>query len=74
MGQIVVGLPDTGFPGLSFGILGKSLTGSLIGSPKELEEMFELAVAKGVKTWTETRPMAEATQAVQGEWIRCGPV
>ncbi|KAK4690035.1 hypothetical protein P7C73_g10, partial [Tremellales sp. Uapishka_1] len=64
--MIIVGLPETGFPGLSsFALLGKSITGSLIGSPAELEEMFDVAVKHNVKTMVETRPMSEATQAVQ---------
>jgi alcohol dehydrogenase (NADP+) len=63
--MVVVGLPNSGVPGGGFAILGKSITGSLIGSPDELREMFDLAVAKNVRTWVEKRPMSEATQAVQ---------
>ncbi len=67
---VFVGLPDKGLPNVtSWSMLGKSLTGSLIGSPAEIAEMFEVAAKHGVKTWVETRPMAEATQAVQGEFF-----
>ncbi|KAK8858606.1 hypothetical protein IAR55_002835 [Kwoniella newhampshirensis] len=63
--MVVVGLPNSGVPAGGWALLGKSITGSLIGSPKELEEMFDVAVKHNVKTWVETRPMSEATQAVQ---------
>lgn len=62
---IIVGIPNSGIPSGGNAIMGKSITGSMIGSPAELEEMFKLAVEKNVKTWIEERPMKEATQAVQ---------
>lgn len=62
---IIVGIPNTGIPSGGFAMMGKSITGSLIGSPSELEDMFKLAVEKNVRTWVEKRPMGEATQAVQ---------
>jgi len=40
------------------------LSGSLIGSPKDIEEMLQLAVEKNVKPWVEKRPMEDANQAV----------
>ncbi|TXT07217.1 hypothetical protein VHUM_03387 [Vanrija humicola] len=62
---ISVGVPDNGLPHIGGALLpGKSITGSLIGSPSELEAMFKLALEKDVRTWIETRPMKEATQAV----------
>ena len=42
----------------------KNVTGSLIGSPGEIAEMFELAVAKGIKPWVEKRSMKNANQAI----------
>lgn len=42
----------------------KSLSGSLIGSPQEIRDMFQLALDKGVKPWIEIRPMEEANQAI----------
>lgn len=63
--MVIVGLPNGGLPKVSgFSIFGKSLSGSLIGSPQELRDMFKLAVEKGVTTWVETRPMAKATEAL----------
>lgn len=62
---IIVGIPNSGIPAAGLGIMGKSITGSLIGSPSDLEDMFKLAVEKNVKTWIEKRPMKEATKAVQ---------
>lgn len=63
--MIIVGLPNSGLPKVSSrAIFGKSISSSLVGSPAELRDMLDLAVKKGVKTWVETRPMSEATQAV----------
>lgn len=42
----------------------RSIAGSAIGSPKEIREMFQLAVEKNVKPWVEKRSMREANQAV----------
>lgn len=42
----------------------KTLAGSLVGSPSEVREMLQFAVDKDVKPWVETRPMAEANQAM----------
>ncbi len=46
-------------------IIGRSisLAGSLIAGTKEIKEMLDLAVEKGVKPWIETRPMATAADA-----------
>jgi D-arabinose 1-dehydrogenase-like Zn-dependent alcohol dehydrogenase len=35
-----------------------------IGSPAEIEEMFEVAVKHGVKPWVTTYPMDKAGEAV----------
>lgn len=65
---IQVGLPEERLPGIQpQAILGKSITGSLIGSPADIKEMFEIAVKHNVKPWIQERPMSDAQQAVQGE-------
>jgi hypothetical protein len=68
-GHIVqVGLPEERLPGIMpQAILGKSITGSLIGSPAEIKKMFEIAVKHDIKPWIQERPMADAQQAVQGK-------
>jgi alcohol dehydrogenase (NADP+) len=40
------------------------IAGSLIGSPKEIREMLQLAAEQKVKPWINKRPMSEANQAV----------
>ncbi|KAH7232488.1 chaperonin 10-like protein [Fusarium solani] len=40
------------------------LTGSYIGSPKDIREMFELAAAKKIEPWVQLRPMQEANEAI----------
>jgi alcohol dehydrogenase (NADP+) len=63
--MVIVGLPNSGLPSVpARPLFGKSLSGSLIGSPAELRDMFKLAVEKGVKTWVETRPMKDANQVL----------
>jgi alcohol dehydrogenase (NADP+) len=63
--MVVVGLPNEGVPRGGRALFGKSLTASLIGSVPDLYDMFEVAVKHGVKPWVETRPMSQASQAVQ---------
>jgi alcohol dehydrogenase (NADP+) len=41
------------------------LTGSLVGSPGEIEEMLKLAADKKVKAWIQERPMKDANQAIK---------
>lgn len=43
---------------------GIKIGGSAIGSPREIEEMLQLAVDKKIKPWIEKRPMNEANQAI----------
>ncbi|KAK3990796.1 chaperonin 10-like protein [Cladorrhinum sp. PSN332] len=64
---IQVGLPDDGFPTfqqkpLIFKRI--KITGSLIGSPNDIREMFALAEEKDVKPWISTIPMKDANQAL----------
>ena len=43
---------------------GKSLGGSCIGPPAQIEEMLQLAVEKGVQPWVEERDMEDANKAL----------
>jgi alcohol dehydrogenase (NADP+) len=64
---VQVGNPDDGAFSIHPGpLMGSrlSFTGSSTGSPDEIREMFQLAADKGVKSWIEERPMAEANQAL----------
>jgi D-arabinose 1-dehydrogenase-like Zn-dependent alcohol dehydrogenase len=64
---IQVGIPEDGPVALPVGSLvwtGVNLGGSLIGSPSEIREMFELAARKQVKPWIEERPMKDANKAI----------
>ncbi|KAH6606898.1 zinc-binding dehydrogenase [Trichoderma cornu-damae] len=42
----------------------RSLTGSFMGSPREIHEMLQLAADKGIKPWVEKLPMSEANRAI----------
>lgn len=64
---IQVGIPEDGNLSLNAASLvlnGVNMGGSLIGSPAELREMFELAVKKNVHPVIEERPMKDANQAI----------
>lgn len=64
---IQVGIPEDGplqVPAISLVWSGVSIGGSLIGSPSEIREMFELAERKQVKPWIQVRPMSEANEAI----------
>jgi alcohol dehydrogenase (NADP+) len=64
---IQVGAPEDPIPAFNaFNLIGKGLKigGSLIGSPKEINDMFALAVEKKVHPFIVERPMKEANQAV----------
>lgn len=64
---IQVGIPEDGplsVPAASLVWSGVKLAGSLIGSPKEIREMLQLASEKNVKPWVTERPMSEANQAI----------
>lgn len=54
-------------PGFNmFSLIPKSATiaGSIIGSPKQIEDMLQLAASHKVKAWIQERPMKDANQAV----------
>ncbi|KNZ78567.1 NADP-dependent alcohol dehydrogenase 6 [Termitomyces sp. J132] len=64
---IMVAVPDDKLPALhTFDIMGNGalLGGSHIGSKKEVIDMLELAVKKGVKSWIEVLDMKDAARAV----------
>lgn len=44
---------------------GVALAGSLIAGTAEIKDMLALAAEKGVKAWSEVRPMSEASQTVK---------
>lgn len=65
---VQLGAPEDGaleIPAFALIAKGIKLGGSLIGSPDEIREMLDLAVAKNVHPWIEERPMKEANQAIQ---------
>lgn len=64
---VQVGAPEDGLPQLGafpFIVNRIKLTGSLIGSPEDIREMFRLAVDKKVKPWIQEIPMKDANQAI----------
>ncbi|KAK6087183.1 NADP-dependent alcohol dehydrogenase (zinc-binding dehydrogenase) [Seiridium cupressi] len=44
---------------------GVHIGGSVIGSPTEIREMLQLAVDKNINPWVQSRPMADANNAVK---------
>ncbi|KAK7413616.1 hypothetical protein QQX98_007479 [Neonectria punicea] len=63
---VQVGIPEEPIPLSAWALVPRRrrLVGSLIGSPKEIEELFQLAAEKKIEPWVEMRPMAEANQAI----------
>lgn len=64
---IQVGAPDDGLPQIQqFALIFNriKLTGSLIGSPEDIREMFQLAVEKKVEPWVKEISMKDANQAI----------
>eukprot|EP00026_Physarum_polycephalum_P007596 Phypoly_transcript_07660.p1 GENE.Phypoly_transcript_07660~~Phypoly_transcript_07660.p1 ORF type:complete len:368 (+),score=59.94 Phypoly_transcript_07660:469-1572(+) len=64
---VILGAPETPFAPLQgFPLLmkGRSIQGSLIGSPAVINEMLELASKHNVKSWIETRPLSQAKQTL----------
>lgn len=65
--MILVGAPDDPIPSFNaFSLLrnNRKVGGSLIGSRKQMREMLELASRADLQAWVQTRPMAEANQAI----------
>ena len=64
---VQVGAPEDPLPGFVAWQLimnAVNITGSAIGSPKDIKEMLQVVKDKGVKPWTQTVPMAEANRAL----------
>lgn len=62
-----VGAPEDPIPGFNaFPLISKrvKITGSKIGSPKEIKQMLDFFAEKGVKSWNNNIPMREANQAI----------
>lgn len=64
--MVQVGAPEQPLPLSVFSLIPgrKRLAGSLIGSPQEIRDMFQLAADKGVQPWIEQYPMRDANQAL----------
>ncbi|CUS15172.1 unnamed protein product [Tuber aestivum] len=65
---VQVGAPEDSVPGFSvFPLIvkGVSISGSIIGSPKDIEEMLELSARKGVKSWVNPWPLEKVNDALQ---------
>jgi D-arabinose 1-dehydrogenase-like Zn-dependent alcohol dehydrogenase len=67
-GQFIqVGAPEDAIPGFNmFNLImkGAKIGGSAIGSPKDILDMLNFAVEKGIHPFIEERPMKDANQAV----------
>lgn len=64
---IQLGIPEAPLPAfMAASLVMKSATmgGSLIGSPKEIEEMLQLAADKKVQAWIQEVPMKDANKAL----------
>lgn len=63
---VQVGIPEEPIPVSVWGLVPKRrrLVGSLIGSPQEIQELFQLAAEKHIVPWVETRSMSDANQAI----------
>ncbi|KAH7133373.1 chaperonin 10-like protein [Dactylonectria estremocensis] len=63
---VQVGIPEEPIPLSAWALVPqrRRLVGSLVGSPKEIEELFQLAADKQIVPWVEMRPMTEANQAI----------
>ncbi|GES57498.1 alcohol dehydrogenase [Aspergillus terreus] len=63
---VQVGLPEDGTLAAPIHLLRRRLKveSSLVGSPGQIREMFELAAQKGVTPWVEEVPMKEANKAI----------
>jgi alcohol dehydrogenase (NADP+) len=67
-GQFIqVGAPEDILPGIAaFALIAKGckIGGSMIGSPKDIEEMLAFAAEKDIKPWVQTLPMEEANKGI----------
>jgi alcohol dehydrogenase (NADP+) len=64
---VQIGAPEDAIPAFNaFSLISKKIkiTGSSIGSPKEIREMLDLFAAKKVWTWNNNYPLKEANRAI----------
>lgn len=64
---IQVGAPEDKLPDMNaFAFIGKGVKfgGSMIGSPRQIEEMLRLVAEKGIRPWVKVYDLKEANQAV----------
>jgi alcohol dehydrogenase (NADP+) len=64
---VQVGAPEDALPKIgAFSLITKAVkvTGSAIGSPREIEEMLQLVAETGLQPWTQEIPMKGANQAI----------
>ncbi|KAI1835797.1 hypothetical protein DTO006G1_9495 [Penicillium roqueforti] len=63
---VQVGLPEDGglFAPVRSLMRRLKLQSSLVGSPNEIREMFELVAEKGIRPWVEVIPMKDANKAI----------
>lgn len=63
---VQLGAPDDALNLNAFSLIKTraQITGSYIGSPGEIREMFDLAAKKLIKPWVEIRSMREANEAI----------
>jgi len=64
---VQIGAPEDNIPSFNvFSLISKKIhiTGSSIGSPKEIRQMLELFAKKKVWTWNNNYPMKEANRAI----------
>lgn len=65
---VLCGLPEEGLPSMyvqAFVGKGVGISGSLVAGTEELAALLSLASEKGIKAWTELRPLSEAGQALK---------
>ncbi|KAI9227800.1 MAG: putative mannitol dehydrogenase [Piptocephalis tieghemiana] len=64
---IVVGMPEgtfDGIPPMLMGVRAISLIGSIIGPPRMIKEMLDVAAKKGVRVWCHKRPMSSVNETL----------
>lgn len=64
--MVQVGLPEDGglFAPVRNLMRRLNLQSSLVGSPSEIREMFELVAAKNIQPWIQEIPMKDANKAI----------
>lgn len=64
---VLLGAPENPISFYPFSIIGKRIrfSGSLIGSPKEIELTLEFAVKHNIKSWIEIKPIDQVNEAIE---------